>query len=324
MADRPRTNSRSGLALSRRRWLIGSMLGTLGLAASARGGPAAPADEEAEIRAVGRKAGLDPFRVTETEHYLGIGDAPDAFRDQALRICKELAAIYQKHFHDKGFVVNFPGRRLTVVTLKSQASYGAFLGEDAGEIVGGHYDLDTNRLVIFDNRPRQSNLAAPSERINTFTLVHEALHQLTYNTGLLDRRADVPVALSEGLAMYGELWQPNRRAILGQTNRPRLQVLIEHSNKPEDWIPVGSLLSDDTLFHNKSKQQLAYAVAWVLVHFHLKTPSRLPKFRAYFDAIRSRRDSADRLNDAQAHLGSFDRLDTGLRKHAARLIREGW
>lgn len=324
MTNGPMVDSRSGSALSRRRWLIGSVLGTFELAASARGGPAAPADEEAEIRAAGRKAGLAPFRATETEHYLGIGDAPDAFRDQALRICKELAAVYQKHFRDKGFAVVFPGRRLTVVTLKGQASYNAFLGKGAGEAVGGHYDLDTNRLVIFDNRPRRSDLAAPPGRINTFTLVHEALHQLAYNTGLLDRRADVPVASSEGLAMYGELWQPNRRAILGQTNRPRLQVLIDHGNKPEDWIPIGTLLADDAPFQDAEEQQLAYAESWVLVHFHLKTPARLPKFRAYLDAIRPRRDGAHRLDDAQAHLGPFDRLDTELRKHAARLIREQW
>ncbi len=43
-----------------------------------------------------------------------------------------------------------------------------------------------------------------STRVNTFTLVHEAIHQLTYNTGLLDRQADVPVAISEGLATFGE------------------------------------------------------------------------------------------------------------------------
>ena len=40
------------------------------------------------------------------------------------------------------------------MTLKDQASYAAYLGVKPGDAVGGgHYELDTNRLVIFDFRP---------------------------------------------------------------------------------------------------------------------------------------------------------------------------
>ena len=71
---------------TRRGWLAARLVGGLyglGNAASA----AEEADEEAQVQA-GRKAGLGPFRSSLTEHYLGIGDAPDDFRDagaQALR-----------------------------------------------------------------------------------------------------------------------------------------------------------------------------------------------------------------------------------------------
>jgi hypothetical protein len=323
MTDRPTIASGENLLLSRRHWLLGSVFVSLGLATPARSALDTPGEEAAEIRAAGKKAGLAPFRATETEHYLGIGDAPDAFRDLALRICKELATVFERNFHDKGFAVELPAHRLTVVTLRSRESYRAFVGEDVGDAIGGHYDPESNRLVIFDNRPRQTDLAAASERINTFTLVHEALHQLTFNTGLLDRRGDVPVALSEGLAMYGELWPPNRRATLfGQTNRLRLQVLVDNAEKAEDWIPIGKLLTDDRLFDDEARQQLAYAEAWLLVHIHLKTQARLPKFRAYLNALRTRRVATHRLEDAQAHLGPLDRLDADLRKYATRLIRE--
>ena len=313
---------RQSLSMTRRQWLIGSALGTIALGSATRGEGADETETEA-IRAAALKAGLKPFRAVETEHYLGIGDAPDAFRDQALKICKELAAVYQKHFPEKGFAVTFPARRLTVVTLKDRDSYAAFVGEAPGEDVGGHYDVDRNRLVVFDNRPRQADLAARSERINTFTLVHEALHQLTYNTGLLDPRGDVPVALSEGLAMYGELWQPGRRADLGGVNRPRLKVIIDHFANAGEWRPVESVLTDDDLFSDGATQQLAYAEAWALVHYHLKTRAKLPKVRAYLDATRPRRDARHRLDDAKAHLGPLDALDAELRKYVARLNRGG-
>jgi len=61
----------------------------------------------------------------------------------------------------------------------------------------------------------------------------------------------------------------------------------------------------------------------VFVHYSLKTPEALPKFRAYLDVIRPRRTASGRMVDATSQLGDFDRLDLALRKHAARLIRGG-
>jgi hypothetical protein len=263
-----------------------------------------------------------------SEPYLGIGDAPDAYRNEALKRCRTLARAYEEHFQGKGFVVTFPPRRLTVVTLRDRNSYAAFLGEKPGAEVGGHYDLDTNQLVIFDfSSGKRGPASAPLEQINTITLTHETTHQLTFNTGLLDRHGDVPIAVSEGLAMYAELWRPGSgaggRAIFGGVNRFRLQVLIDEESKPESWLPLGQILTDDTLFQREESQQLAYAEAWVLVHYHLRTSAALPKFRAYLDALRPRRNAADRLGDATAHLGDIDALNLALRKHAARLIRGG-
>jgi hypothetical protein len=298
--------------------------GTNRIDREARGADADEADDPAaEVQRRGREVGLGPFRSSVNAHYLGIGDAPDAYRIEALKRADALAAAYLRAFQEKGFTVALPHRRLTVVTLKDQDSYAAFLGQAPGEAVGGHYDLDANRLVIFDfrpggNLPRGANL----ERINSVTLSHEATHQLTFNTGLLGRHGDVPVALSEGLAMYAELWRPDGRSALGATNRPRLGVLVEEArkNQGEPWIPLKRLLGDDTLFDNRETEQLAYAGAWVFVHYLFKTPAMVPKFRAYLDAIAPRRDTAKRLADATLTLGDLDRLNVSLRKHAKRLI----
>jgi hypothetical protein len=307
---------------TRRRWLGSLLLGGVYayLGRAALGADDAP-DEAARVQERAGKAGIGPFRSSVTEHYLGIGDAPDDYRDEALKRCAALAAAYEKHFQGMGFTVKFPPGRLTVVTLKDLNSYAAFLGQQPGAAVGGHYDLETNRLVIFDFRPGGGLAAGVSEeRVNTFTLIHEAAHQLTFNTGLLDRQGDVPVAVSEGLAMYAELWRPGARSILGAINVPRLQVFINPTNPPVVWIPLETLLTDDALFQG-ANEQTAYAEGWVLVHYLLKTTAMLPKFRAYLDAIRPRRDPAQRRADARAHLGDLDRLDRELRKHASGLIR---
>ena len=105
------------------------------------------------MRAIAKKAGLGPFSNSHTEHFLGLGDADDRFRATALKICESLAPVFLQHFRDKGFELALPKNRMTVITLKGRESYQAFTGEDPGTIGGGHYDLDTNRLVMFDFRP---------------------------------------------------------------------------------------------------------------------------------------------------------------------------
>lgn len=310
------------LLWTRRRWLGSLLVGGVStcLGRAAPGADDAP-DEAARVRQRAEKAGIGPFQSSLSEHYLGIGDAPDDYRDEALKRCAALATAYQKHFQAKGFTVAFPPGRLTVVTLKDLKSYAAFLGQPPGGAVGGHYDLETNRLVIFDFRPGGGLAAGVSEeRVNTYTLIHEGTHQLTFNTGLLDRQGDVPVAVSEGLAMYAELWRPGPRTVLGAINGLRLQVFVTPTDPPVAWIPVETLLTDDALFQGIN-EQVAYAEGWVLVHYLLKTSAMLPKFRAYLDAIRPRRDPLQRLADARAHLGDLDRLDGELRKYASGLIR---
>jgi hypothetical protein len=282
---------------------------------------AAVDDEVAQLQLQARKAGLGLFRSTVTDHYLGIGDAPDDHRAEALQLCARLAAAYKSHFQDKGFAVEFPPKPLTVVILKDQASYAAFLGIKPGDAVGGHYEPDTNRLVIFDFQPGGGpTTTVDPRRINTFTLIHEATHQLTFNTGLLSRRGDVPVAVSEGLAMYAELWRGDSRTVLGMINRPRLEVVFnKNANPPQEWIPLERLLTEDALFQDAATKQLAYAEGWVFVHYALKTTPILPKFRAYLDAIRLRTDATRRLGDATSSFGDLDRLNRALRDHARRL-----
>jgi hypothetical protein len=317
-----------GGTTTRRGWIIGSLMGGLGFALQApepersRADADSDADEARElvsIQARAKAAGLGGFRSSRTAHYLGIGDAPNGYRQQALKICAMLATAYEQHFRDKGFPVAFPPRRLTVIALAGKSSYAAFTGADPGP-VGGHYDLDTNRLVIFDFRASRAELAANAERVNTLTLVHEATHQLTFNTGLLDRRGDVPVCISEGLAMYGEVWRHLGRSDLGQLNVPRLQVIAESRRQAISWFPLRRLFVADDLLTDEQTRQLANAESWLLVYYLLRNRATLPRLRHYLDALRARADAAHRLADVRAHLGEPDRLDRDLRNFAARLL----
>jgi hypothetical protein len=146
---------------------------------------------------------------------------------------------------------------------------------------------------------------------------------LTLNTGLLDRRGDVPACIIEGLAMYGEVRKFTGRTAPGQVNRMRIHDLAAMQRRRIPWIPIAQLLADDHQVKDGATHEglLAYAESWLLVDYLMKEPSRLLGFRAYLELIHGRRDGNRRLEDARMHLGDLDRLDEDLRRYSVRLLK---
>src|SRR5271157_3559054 len=144
-------------------------------------GRASEAAEIAKVEKLLRAARLGPLHNTRSAHFLAMGDAPESHQRQALALCEALGEAFLVHFRRRGFTVEYPVGRLTVIALRDQDSYAALLANAPGKDVGGHYDLETNRLVIFDFRPQQQAIAAQDARVNLFTLVHETAHQLRFN-----------------------------------------------------------------------------------------------------------------------------------------------
>ena len=300
--------------ISRRSCLLA--LGLLPLATRLRADDRPEPADVAAVTARAREAGIAPWRVKGTGQYVVAGDAPDAFRARAADICEGLATDFLDHFSRRKFAVTRPVEKLVVIALSGPAAFSAFMGLKQDEAVGGVYDLTTNRLVIFDNRARDA--AGPNvARANTVALTHEATHQLAFNTGLLNREADVPLAISEGLATYGEVRRPDGKAVkFGDTNVERLKVLAAGA----PWFPTARLLVEDALFDDAETDQAAYAQSWLLVHLLMSAP-RVASFRDYLKTIAARKDGASRLADATAHLGEMARLDADLKRHGARLGR---
>jgi Protein of unknown function (DUF1570) len=317
--------------VSRRTWLASAFLGVTCLSAASppawsmqpNGNDDSEADEIASVQANAKKAGLEPFTHGRTDHFVGLGDADDRFRNKALEICESLVPDFLRHFREKGFDVALPKKRLTVITLKSAESYQAFTGEGNRSLpVGGHYDLDTNRLVMFDFRPKGQapGVVVNPERVNLLSLVHETTHLLCYNTGLLSRRADVPDWVSEGLATYVELWRKNKTKI-GEPNRPWLFCLNAARNTDTPWIPITELVATDKTFDDEKTAQLSYAESWLMVHYLMKTPQQLPKFRAYLAGLQTDEAAPNRVEYAEKHLGHLKNFDHELARHLKRVSR---
>ena len=294
----------------------------LRLRASPTEGPE-EAKEIAEVRALGQKAGLARFPEKRTAHFLGLGDADAVYCKNALAICEALSKDFLSHFRDRGFKLDLPPKRMTVITLKDDASYRAIAGGKPGATVGGHYDRETNRLVVFDFRDKQEELGENAERVNLFTLVHETVHMLSFNTGMLERKGDVPACIAEGLATYAELWRTKGRGKIGTPNRPRLKALIDSGNGASTWIPIDKLLSDDRVFEDEKTEQAAYAESWLLANHLLKRGSpQLTKFHAYLAKIAVPVRAKTRIQIAEDEFGSLDDLNREMYRSAQKLIRD--
>jgi hypothetical protein len=335
--------STSERGTSRRGWLQVVLGGFAGIAGSSCGiawaqdpkpgapgrDDARPAPVRADLESLRHRleaAGIGPLETVGSAHYEAIGDAPEAFIKLVLEDCEQLAADYLRHFRAREFEVRLPDHRMLVVMLRDNRSFARFLQLPAGESGGGPvlqptgvYDRKSNVLQVFDWR--RSPMTPRSGHRNIESLAHEGTHQLTFNTGLLNREGDVPLCIVEGLGTYGEARQPIGPGGLGRQNLRRLEDIAK-LQRQIPWIPVKDLIADDAILRTGKAVRvlLGYAQSWLLVHYFLKTPAALPKFRDYLKAIAKRTDRNHRLDDAHGHLGDLDALDRELRRYSIRLL----
>jgi len=311
--------------LGRRTWL--QQIGLSGLAVLAcrntRGqDPGKNSDLDATVELVqarARKGGLAALSVKAGERYVAIGNASPQFQATALDLCEGLATDFLTHFTERKFPVQNLSRKLPIVILANPDDFAAFLGlKDESDAVAGIYEVRSGWLVVRDNRRKESPQGA---RANTVSLFHEATHQLAYETRILDRDANLPLAIVEGLGTYGEVRRPDGRTRIGALNAERLQVLGAAARDGLSLFGLNEFFTDDELFEFPRTEQLAYAQAWGLIHM-LMQPARVTKFQAYLERANSRREPRQRIDDLQAGLGSLEELESELKKHLNRLIRK--
>ncbi len=332
--------SRAAL-LDRRGWLrlmLGGVIGSGGTATArpAQGPPqdkGAPAPlppdvEPAAVRDILEKAGIGPLSTVHSAHYVAIGDAPNAFITTILADCEQLAVDYLRHFSSLGFHVHLPDRPMIVIVFRDDRSFGKFLhypslleAAEKGQQISptGIYYPSPNVLYVFDWRKVPAVYPWRPSHLNIQTLAHEGTHQLTFNTGLLNRKGDTPRCIMEGLGMFAEPRKTTGTSEFGRLNLRRMADLAKIQRRIP-WIPLRQLLGEEWfLAGNALRIMLGYAQSWLLVHYLIKDPQALPRFRNYLHAIAPRVKSSRRIEDAQAILGDLDQLDQELRRYAIRL-----
>jgi hypothetical protein len=273
-------------------------------------------------------AKIGPLNSVHTPGYQALGDAPEAFMRLILEDCEQLASDYFKHFRARGFELREPAGPLIVIIFRDDRTFGRFLHlptvmQTRGQaFIPGEYDRGSNHLYVFDwkNVPMYSR----ASHRNAETVAHEGTHQLTFNTGLLNRKGDSPLCIIEGLGTYGEPRKVIGPSDFGRLNLQRLENLAKIQRRVP-WIPVRDLLTNDAVLRMGGRSGdpalLAYAQSWLLVHYLMNRQEALPGFRDYLKAIATRTKPTDRVADAQTHLGDLNALDRELRRYQLRLQR---
>jgi hypothetical protein len=205
---------------------------------------------------------------------------------------------------------------MSIVALATLRDFRAYYGPGLPGGAAAYYNRKSNRLVVHLGRSPQEDRG---------NLSHEATHQLTFNTGLLDREGNAPKCIIEGFGCYGEYRNPDRHPAQGLSNYVRLDTLKQGRRLKGGWIPLADLFSRDDLFIPSADRlaatRVTYAESWLLIHYLMNDPSRLPGFRGYLAAIKGSRPPTERLADAKAHLGDLEKLDADLKLYRDRLLR---
>ncbi len=171
------------------------------------------------------------FRIHTTPHFVICYDTTDAYAKWAGGLYERLYKSFQGFWREKKFALEEPRFPLVALIFQTKASYLRYAQPEIGksaESMFGYYNVMSNRVVSFDltgiegaipdgSQVKQGALvqrilAQPDAERNVATIVHECVHQLSYNSGLQVRMADNPIWVSEGWRC--SLKRPICRALL--------------------------------------------------------------------------------------------------------------
>jgi hypothetical protein len=283
------------------------------------------------------------FEVYSTAHYVICHNTSRAYAQWCGALYERLYTGFISFWSHKGVKLHEPELPLVCVVFASQDSYAGFASEELAhrtEDIVAYYSLRTNRVTMFDLTGLEAIRAAGDRRGTTVqinqmlarpaaermvaTIIHEATHQLAYNCGLHKRFADIPLWVSEGIAMYFEapdLSNSKGWKTIGAVNRPRLRTLREYTAQR----PTGSLhslTSDDKRLRDPRQVAAAYAEAWALNYFLIR--QRPKEYVAYLQKLSEKGpllwdEPQERVSEFKAAFGDLEKLDAEFLRHMQKV-----
>ena len=279
------------------------------------------------------------FYTVSTRHYTIVSSADPRFTRWVGTLFERLRTAFVAYWKGRGVKLADPEFPLVAIVLKDRSQFSKFVTVDAKldpTTVTGYYSIMTNRIVLYDiaRIPGQAPAATPVEiqrRLVTApqaiaTVVHEAAHQVAYNCGMNRRLSDNPLWLVEGMAVFFETPDLRSRSgwrTVGKVNLPRLARFSDFVHRRRQAGSLKSLIRSDRRLRDGKSAADAYAEAWALNYFLLRT--RRKQFSAYLKTISAkpllRWDTPEmRQSDFEAAFGDdWEQLDRAFLKYLGRV-----
>ena len=250
------------------------------------------------------------FKIHKTAHYVICYNTSRAYAQWCGSLYERLYRGFVNYWSQRGIKIHEPAQPMVAVVFDSQASFARYSDRELGAATSsviGYYSMQTNRVAMYDltgtsaqsgnsrGSVHQINqvLSRPGAEWTVATIVHEATHQLAFNCGMQQRYADIPLWISEGLAIYFEtpdLGSSKGWRSIGKVNQTRLsraRQVLSQSNQ----AVLPDLLSSDDSFRKSASALDSYALAWSLNFYLLKRyPSEYTNFLKQLSAREALKD----------------------------------
>jgi hypothetical protein len=223
------------------------------------------------------------FAAVQTRHYVIATRDGREYAQWCGDLFERLLAAFFDHWRAAGLPLEEPKWPLPAIIFANEADFKAYATADAGAFASdskGYYSIPSNRIVLYDltagKGKKRATTASEIKRraaaasFNMATVVHEATHQIAFNSGMHTRLADNPLWLTEGMAMYFEtpdLDGTKGWKTIGEINRPRLNRFLDFVRKRRKKDSIASLVSGTDRFIDAHKATDAYAESWALTYF---------------------------------------------------------
>ncbi|WP_197356573.1 DUF1570 domain-containing protein [Aureliella helgolandensis] len=283
------------------------------------------------------------FSVHKTRHYVMVYNTSPAYVQWAGELFEGQYSRFYNYWKSHGIKLDEPRFPLVALVFSDKASYSRYATHEIGqsaESMIGYYNMKTNRMVSYDltgvdgsvpNGRRVTRtqivkqvLAQPQAERTVSTIVHEAVHQLAFNSGLQVRLAANPLWVCEGLAMFFETTDiGNTRGwgAIGKVNYHNYVMFGKYlpSRKPAS---LPELISDDSKFRDSATASQAYPESWALTYFLMMTRNK--DFVAYMKSMQQlpplgETSPRERIDLFKQHFGELGELDQDFLRYVTRL-----
>ncbi len=257
------------------------------------------------------------FDVSCLGYYLVVH--PAGQKDQWAPRFEALYRSFVHYFAARGWQLAQPRFPLVAVVFPRQSDFqrqAAREGVPPNNNLLGYYSPDTNRILLYDATAGRSGIDWTT---NADTIIHEAAHQLAFNTGVHSRFGGAPRWVVEGLGTMFEargVWQSKTyQNQPDRINRGMLTAYRQHLAR-NSGQPASFLFPSDRAY--QVAPQVAYPEGWAWSFFLCETEPR--KYFTYL-AKTAARQPFSQYRDQERMQDFTDVFGTDLKMLDARMQR---